>query len=133
MAIAAELGLALIKGEQMFKGDADAFRAAVAPGQYAIDATVRIRGVMTVGEDTERCVAAAVPWQKLCGILLGKLNGVTLKSILEEALQGNGAVDALAKETDARAKEAVALLLGRTKQSVRGSVSVRCEVEEVAS
>lgn len=127
MGISAELGLALIKAEQLYsEKERASVRASVEPGEYYLDTVVRIRGKLTVAPDHERPVPAAVPWQRLCEVLLSKVNGVTLESVLAEALSGE-----VSEATTERAKAAVAKLVQSKKQTVRGAVKLRAEVEEL--
>lgn len=50
--------LAKVVGEK----EAKAARKGVAPGQHPVDFTVRVHGVMKVGEDYERAATTSIPW-----------------------------------------------------------------------
>lgn len=63
-------------------------RDQVDPGEYELDFMVRVRGELAIGEDVEAVVSAAIPWQRVAAVALDKLNGVTLESVLREALKG---------------------------------------------
>lgn len=133
MTISAETALVLMKGEQIYRGpDAEAFRSAVEPGEYLIDTTVRIRGKLTVSPDKESAVSTAVPWRDICAVLLGMLNGVSVESVVRQALEGSGKVALLAEQVDERAKKAMEVLVNRSVRTVRGSVKARVEVEELS-
>lgn len=56
------------------------------PGEYRVDTLVRIVGTVKVGEDYEQTVTASIPWQRLFEVALSKLNGVTIESIVRDAL-----------------------------------------------
>lgn len=120
-----ELLLALSKYQ-----DKDA-RDAVDPGEYYFEATIRVQGSMKVAPPHQQRVAAKIHWQRVCAHLLGKLNGVTIESVLREVLERNGELTEQAKETEARAKAAMEKILGVTKEEVRGAVKVELSVEEV--
>lgn len=118
------VGLVFEKGEQLGK-----FRDLVAPGEYEVDTTVRIRGKVTVAEDTEKRVPLAVPWQKVCAVLLSKLNGVTVEAVLAEALRSEFDVEGVTT----RAQAAIEKLVESTKRPTRGAVRSRILIEEVAA
>lgn len=48
----------------------DGVRDAVAPGEYNIDTTVRIRGNLVVGEDYERATSAVLPHTEVLALAL---------------------------------------------------------------
>lgn len=130
MAIRPEIGLALSKLNL-----GDAFRDAVAPGTYEIDALVHLKGAMTVKPDIQDAkVAARVPWQRICAVLLSKLNGATIEAVVGEALaatEGSSrAFDELEAAVAARAAAAVERLLEGSRQTRRGAVSVSLPVVE---
>lgn len=130
--IPSELALALLKGEQLCsKNEAEAIRVSVAPGEYAIDATIRVRGKLSVAEDKFSAVSTAVPWRDMCAVLFSKLNGVTVESVLREALKGSGKISALAEQADEQAKKAMETLVAGSKRPVRGAVKSRVEITEV--
>ena len=119
--------LAILK----YKVEETVFADAVDPGEYAIDFVCRIRGTMRKGADHTARISAAVPWQQLFAVAMSKLNGVTVESIVEEALKGNGRIAALAADAKERAQAAVDQLVGETERTVRGAVRVALEVEEL--
>lgn len=102
-------------------------RDAVEAGEYELDFTVRIRGEVAVGEDVEAVVAASVPWQRIAALLLDKVNGVTLESVLAEALKG----DVDEESVGSRAAEAMAALKAPTKKTRKGAVRAKLVAEVV--
>jgi hypothetical protein len=102
-------------------------RGKVKAGEYDIDALVRIVGSMVVREDYTQSISAAVPWQKLACVLFSKLNGVTLESVLREALDADLDTEAM---TNA-AKVAVAKIVERTTQPCKGRVELKVEAQLV--
>lgn len=122
----AETILALSKWDK-----SDTVRAKIAPGTYEIDALIRVRGEMVVGKDCpDAKIAAAVPWQKICTVLLGKLNGVTIESVLREALAGGDALDEAAKEVQEKTAAAIEALVESKRGLRRGAVKVVLPVIE---
>jgi len=105
-----------------------AVRDKVIPGKYTGSVTVKIAYGLNVGEDYDSMVAASVPWQKICGVLLSKLNAVTIESVIREVLQ-NGADTA---ELDREARDAVQRLMEPAKKRCKGRVTCTATVEPVA-
>lgn len=138
MAIRPEVLLALDKFKDDAVRDVEDFR--IAPKHktksFPVDSLVRIRGTVEVGADQEKRVAAKVPWQKLCAVLLDRvrqLGGpVEVGDVLSVVMQGNGKLEAAAEELGEAATAAMAALLGSTTQLVRGPVKVHVTVEEVS-
>ena len=113
------------------EGEAGSYADAVEAGEYEVDFVVRIHGRFTKGEDRQQRVATRIPWQQMFAVAMSKLNGVTVHSILAEALRGNGRVQAMSEEAGEKAKAAVAELMESTMGTVRGSVKLAVEVEPV--
>lgn len=103
-------------------------REAVAPGTYTIDELVHISGGMTVGEDYPQNITAAVPWQKLAAVLFSKLNGVTVESVVREAL----AAEVDDEEITKAAKAAISKLADSTERMCKGKVRLAVTVEAVS-
>jgi hypothetical protein len=101
-------------------------RDQVEPGDYDVDVEVRVHGTIRVGEDHEAEVTAAIPWQRVCAVLLDKLNDVTIESVLSEAL---GDVD----DTEVKAQAAAAMraLKGSTTKTVKGAVTTKLAHDEL--
>ena len=110
--------LAKILGEA-----ASATRDNLAVGEHTVDerVTIDVAGLVKVGEDFEqRVVGKADPWL-LLGVALSKLNGVTIESIVAEALSAelNG------KDIKAKADAAVAAVKAPTVTRCRGKVTTK--------
>lgn len=101
-----------------------AVREEIAPGKYNGTVTVTVDYNLTVGEDYEqRIVAKADPWL-LFATAMSKLNGVTVDSIVREALAG----DLDAKEVKAQASEAMASVKAPTLTACKGKVTGKATV-----
>ena len=103
-------------------------RETVKAGQYDIDAIVRIVGTMKVGNDHPAKISAAVPWQRLVGVLFSKVNGVTMESVVREAL---AAGPDLEDEISERAQAAVNELVEAQTATRKGRVTLKVEVQGV--
>jgi len=61
----------------------------VRPGEYPLDATVRLAGVVKKGKDIEDAVTSqAIPWQKLCVALLNRTNFATRATAISQVMNG---------------------------------------------
>ena len=110
--------LAKILGEA-----ASATRDNLAVGEHTVDerVTIDVAGLVKVGEDFEqRVVGKADPWL-LLGVALSKLNGVTIESIVAEALDGN----LNGKDIKAKADAAVAAVKAPTVTACKGKVTMK--------
>lgn len=107
---------------------AKAVRDDVDAGDYEIDVLVRLHGSIRVGEDHEAEVTAAIPWQRIAAVLFDKLNGVTIESVLSEAM---GEVDYFDDELKAEAVAAMRALKGSTLQTVKGAVTQKLAIDEL--
>ena len=92
-------------------------------GDHAVDerVTLDIAGLVRVGEDfDQRVVCKADPWL-LLGVALSHLNGITVESIVAEALSAelNG------KDIKAKADAAVAAVKAPTVTRCRGKVTTK--------
>jgi len=104
-------------------------RDAVLPGEYPVDVTVRVVGTVKVGEDyDQRIVAKADPWL-LLHVALSHLNGVTMDSIVREALTVERSE--LAKSVKEHADELVQVLKAETVQTCKGKVTQKLTVSKV--
>ncbi len=65
------------------KREADSVRDQLAPGRYLVDFTARVRGLVTVGEDTTSASSVTPEPAQLIACILGKLNEATRNSILK--------------------------------------------------
>ena len=103
-----------------------AARADVSVGKHFVDFMVRVTGFLTVGEDYEqRLVAKADPFA-LLAVALSKLNGVTLDSLVREALAADPEE---IKEIKARASEAIQALKAPTMSVCLGKVTTNLDFE----
>lgn len=99
-------------------------REEIAPGAYAGSVTVTVDYSLKVGEDYEqRIVGKADPWL-LFATAMSKLNGVTVESIVREALSGE--LDA--KAVKASASEAMASVKAPTVTACKGKVTGKAKV-----
>ena len=93
------------------------------PGEYILDEeiTFHLRGGLKVGEDYEsRIVAKADPWTLLAAAL-SHLNGVTVASLVREALTAD---PELVKSIKDRAKVAMREVKAPTLTECRGKVTL---------
>ena len=97
----------------------------VSAGEYPVDFTVRVSGSIKKGEDYDQeIVAKADPWLLLAAAL-SHLNGVTVDSIVREALTADPAlVDGL----KAKAADAVQAVKGPTKTRCNGKITTKLAV-----
>lgn len=107
---------------------AKAASAGVTVGEYKLDFTVRVSGLVTKGADYEQpIVEKAEPWVLLAAAL-SHLNGVTVESLVREALTDRSElVDSLKKQ----AADAVAAVKGPTMTKCNGKVTTKLVAELV--
>jgi len=86
-------------------------RGEIAPGEYSGQVPLWLEYNIKVGEDHEAEVAASVPWQKMCGALLSRINHATREKILREQML----------------KE----LMGKTTKTVAGKVTGSAHIFEL--
>lgn len=122
-----------------FKTQEEAARAALVPGEYPVDATLRVQGTLSVGEDTDRTPTVSVPWTAVVAVLLHRM-GCTREgaiSVLTEILPqvvGQDGFNAVLTEADVKSVGIAALaslkgVLPRTP--VKGQVKFTGEVTPV--
>ncbi len=105
------------------KLSAGSSRADVTPGNYSGSVTVTVDYNLRVGEDyTQNIVGKAQPWD-LLAVALSKINGVTVESIVREALEG---VDTT--EIKAQAKAAMASVKAPTATDCKGKVTGKATI-----
>jgi hypothetical protein len=96
-------------------------------GKHTVDVTVRIQGVITKGESfSQQIVEKAEPWS-LLAIALSKLNGVTVESLVKEALAGGPEVAAIKEQ----ANGAIKAIKGTTTTTCAGKVTAKLTVTAV--
>ena len=92
----------------------------LAPGEYDVDFVVQVQGSIKRGEDyDQQIVAKADPWTLLTAAL-SHLNGVTVESLVKEALTAD---PALVKSLKKQAAEAVQKVKGPTETHCNGKVT----------
>jgi len=123
----------LLKGDSMndlnalaiSKIAAKAARENLAPGVYDIDTVVAVVGTLTIGEDYDQRITAAIPALKLLGVALSKLNGVTIASLLSE-------IDTIdEKQIKAQAQKAVDAIKDASTRTCKGKVTHKLDFEEM--
>jgi len=109
--------------------DARAASAELAPGEHEVDFVVRVTGSLKRGEDyDQRIVLKADPWTVLVAAL-SHLNGVTVDSLVREALNAD---PALVKSIKKMANEAMEKLNKPTTTHCNGKVGANVAAEPVA-
>ncbi len=119
------IAISKLIGEQVEK---DA-RKLVSPGSYSADFWVHVSGDIDVGEDYVRRVPQkAKPWD-LLAIALSRLNGVTVESIVREALN---AAPELVETVKKQAEAAIQSIKGTTETVCGGRVNADLNFEVVS-
>lgn len=96
--------------------------AELSVGSHDVDFLVQVVGQVKRGEDYEQeIVLKADPWTILAAAL-SHLNGVTVKSLVKEALSGDQKLVSSIKE---QAKEAMAEISAPTRTSCNGKVTTK--------
>jgi len=104
-----------------------AARAELEPGEYMIDALVRIFGTVKVGEDYEQNKTAAMPQMKMLLAAI-MLNGISVKAFVKRYLDGDFEIPA---EKEAELKEIWNELADNYKAEFKGKVTSKLTVEKV--
>jgi hypothetical protein len=105
-------------------------RSDLPPGHYKGQATLDIAYDFKVGQDNEAEVAQSVPWQKLAGALLARVNESTRRKVLDELLTANGD-GTFSFNDEAREADAESLLkdvMGKTRKTVAGRITGKAMV-----
>jgi len=103
-------------------------RKQIAPGTYLTDFWLRISGSVEIGEKYVRRVPQkAQPWL-LLAVALSHLNGVTVESIVREAMSADPEMVA---DIKARADAAVVSLKGMTETACSGRIKANLNAEVV--
>jgi len=104
-------------------------RDAIAPGTYDVDATLRILGRVTVGDDYDQRIVQSMCPLRLLAVALNKLNGVSVESLVEEALSTDPKElpEGVLGENEIKARVAAAMeaLKGTTVKSCKGKITVK--------
>lgn len=107
-----------------------AVRATILPSEYHGEAIVKIAFDLKVGQPGQQRVAASVPWQRIAALALSKLNGVSIESVIREAVSMD-TTTAIEEEIAERVKTVVDTLLDATIRPVAGKVTGDVRVLEV--
>jgi len=92
----------------------------LAVGTHEVDFLVQVTGSLKKGEDyTSKIVAKAEPWT-LLAVALSHLNGVTVQSIVKEALDAD---PDLVKSIKKQATDAMAAVKGPTETLCNGKIT----------
>lgn len=93
-------------------------------GEHSIDAKfiVELAGKMTVGEDYEQHATNKIDWMSLFAFALSKLNGQTIKSVIEE-FEKDEKFSINEKRIKKTAQEVVDGIRGQTKEMFNGKVN----------
>lgn len=108
--------------------DAEAKKASseLEVGDHDVDFVVRVTGSLKRGANyTQRIVAKADPWTLLAAAL-SHLNGVTVDSLVKEALTAD---PALIKSLKASAADAIGKVKGPTETACNGKVTTKVAAE----
>jgi hypothetical protein len=103
--------------------------AELTPGEHNVDCLVHVTGTLKRGEDYEQeIVAKADPWT-LVAAALSHLNGVTVDSLVREALTAD---PELVKSLKREAATAVKAVKAPTLTACNGKVTVKLDVSVVS-
>lgn len=89
--------------------------------EIKVDFIISGQFVAKKGEDYEQVVSFGVPYDKILAVALSKLNGVTIDSILKEALEG----DFDTTEVKQKAEKALAEIKGKSRRKMSGKVTLQ--------
>jgi len=123
------------------EGVQNAARDALKPGKYEIDATVSVKGTMSIGQDYLSSVAMRVPVWDIAAIALSKVNAQTRQAVYEEAVRRlNDSIKAKVEGADVGESEDVTLIkkeaaevLERLKDEVKSKCRGRVTTKLVLS
>lgn len=109
-------------------------RDAVAPGTHKVDATIRIRGTVKVGESFEQAVTASIPWQRIAVALFGVLARHIGRVAVNEALAAfaNGeTMESFEADSNALSSIFLGAMRETATKTVRGKVTTALKVEAI--
>jgi hypothetical protein len=87
--------------------------------EHKIEFLIKGEVVVKKGENFNQVVSFAVPYDKIVAVLLSKLNGVTLESVVAEAMSD----DIDTSDVKKRATEALSKIKGIASKSMEGKVT----------
>lgn len=96
--------------------------------EFLVEYVLQGSAIIRKGFDSEAIVNAAVPYDKLLAVALSKLNGVTVESIVREALSG----EVLTEDIKVQAQEAIDKFKGQSKKVVSGRTTIKAQVLQTA-
>lgn len=92
--------------------------------EIKVNFTLSGQFVAKKGEDFEQIVSFGIPYDKLLAVALSKLNGVTMETIVKEALESD-LDDSIIKE---EATRCLAKIKGKGKRKMSGKVTIQSSV-----
>lgn len=96
-------------------------------GVHNVDMLIRIVGTITKGEDYNSVIYQSIPFDQLFTIAMSKLNGVTIKAVVKEAL----AQDFDTTNVKEEVKEAVIALTEKSVKTCSGKTTAKLAVEKI--
>jgi len=115
-------------GKLVSDKEASAASSELKAGTYNVDVTLHVTGTLNRGENyMGKIVAKADPWLLLAAAL-SHLNGVTVDSIVKEALTAD---PALVDDLKAKAADAIAAIKGPTETTCNGKTTAKLVAEIV--
>jgi len=110
--------------------DAKDASSVLSEGEYIVDFSVRVAGSIKRGANYKsKLVAKADPWLMLA-VALSHLNGVTVESIVKEALAAD---PALVESLKTKAAEAIKSIKNLTESPCNGKVTTKLIAEKKAA
>lgn len=110
-------------------------RSDLQPGQHPVDVTVRIRGTLKVGRDSDGATSVTPSANELLAVVLSKLNAVTREKILRELPNEFEANGNQMPEVETSLVDAAAGMLSRLRRKVdqhrKGAVTGEFQIEAV--
>lgn len=95
---------------------------------FKVDFTVSGSALVKKGEDYSQVISFAIPYDKIVAVLLSKLNGVTLESVVKEAL----AEEIDSEQIKAQASAALKRIKGTGTRKCSGKITVEGEILDLA-
>jgi len=119
------IAVAIGKGIKEVKASSDALTV----GTHEVDAIVHIKGTLTKGEDYEQKIRHKAQPEAILAVALSKLNGVTIESIVKEAMDVDPDRITVIKKEASDAIEKLKEAKGKTPCS--GKVTTKLDFTEV--
>ena len=89
--------------------------------EIKVDFVISGQFVAKKGDDYEQIVSFAIPYDKILAVALSKLNGITIDSIVNEALNS----DLDTEQIKSQASEALAKIKGQSRRKMSGKVTLQ--------